>query len=192
MRRSPSSWWIKRDAESADATATVTVTAVGDAPQQLKPEPGESPSAALVSVSTTEDTAVSFTAAAFEAVFSDPDENDSLKAVQVASLPDTGHGVLSVGADAVSADQKVVHADLGTLTFTPAANWHGEASFTFKLLDQSDKASEAAKATITVTAVNDAPTAGGTEPEHRGRHRPDVHWQATSRGRSAIRIPATA
>ncbi len=145
------------DAESADATATVTVTAVGDAPQQLKP--GESPTASLVSVSTTEDTAVSFTAAAFDAVFSDPDENDSLKAVQVASLPDIGHGVLALGADAVSAEQEIAHADLGTLTFTPAANWHGEASFTFKLLDQSDAASEAATATITVTAVNDAPAA---------------------------------
>ncbi len=146
------------DAESADATATVTVTAVGDAPKQ-RLESGQSPTAALVSVSTTEDTAVSFTAAAFDAVFSDPDENDSLKAVQVASLPDIGHGVLSLGADAVSAEQKIAHADLGTLTFTPAANWHGDASFTFKLLDQSDAASEAAKATITVTAVNDAPAA---------------------------------
>ena len=158
------------DRSSAAATATVTVTAVADAPKGATPRavvPGESedPDASLLTVSTAEDTALSFTAAQFDAVFSDPDDGDSLKAVQVATLPDAGHGVLALqraldpSATAVTAEQTIAHGDLGGLTFTPAANWHGAATFTFKLVDQSDAASDAATATITVTAVNDAPAA---------------------------------
>ena len=154
------------DRLSAAAAATVTVTAVADAPQGAAPrEPAEvpanpeDPDASLLTVSTAEDTALTFTAAQFEAVFSDPDEGDSLKAVPVVSLPDAGHGVLELSATAVTAEQTIAHGDLGGLTFTPAANWHGEATFTFKLVDQSDAASDAATATITVTAVNDAPAA---------------------------------
>ena len=44
--------------------------------------------------------------------------------------------------------------------FTPVANWNGQASFTFKVADQSDaESAAAATATITVTAVADAPVA---------------------------------
>ena len=147
------------DAESADATATVTVTAEGDAPMH-RLEPGQSPSASLVNVSTTEDTPVSFTAAAFEAVFSDPDSGDSLKAVKVVTLPASTAGALALGTTAVTADQVIAKANLGTLKFTPVANWHGDASFTFKVVDQSDaESTAAATATVTVTAVNDAPAA---------------------------------
>ncbi len=160
------------DRSSAAATATVTVTAVADAPRGAAPRDrpvvpvqSEDPDASLLTVSTAEDTALSFTAAQFDAVFSDPDDGDSLKAVQVATLPDAGHGVLALqraldpSATAVTAEQTIAHGDLGGLTFTPAANWHGAATFTFKLVDQSDAASDAATATITVTAVNDAPAA---------------------------------
>ncbi|MDE0023200.1 MAG: tandem-95 repeat protein [Spirochaetaceae bacterium] len=158
------------DRLSAAATATVTVTAVADAPKGAAPRevvPGDpsEPAASLLTVSTAEDTALSFTAAQFEGVFSDPDDGDSLKAVQVVSLPDAGHGVLALqgaldpSATAVTANQEIAHGDLGGLTFTPAANWHGAATFTFKLVDQSNAASDAATATVTVTAVNDAPAA---------------------------------
>ena len=146
------------DAASAAATATVTVTPVDDAPQRV-PSPGESPDASLLAVSTNEDTVLTFTAAQFEAVFSDPDDGDSLKAVHVTSLPDAGHGVLAVSGNAVTVVKPIVHDDLGSLTFTPVANWNGSASFTFKLVDQSNAVSDAANATITVTAVNDAPAA---------------------------------
>ena len=61
----------------------------------------------------------------------------------------------------MSADDLVAHGDLGSLTFTPAANWNGDATFTFKVADQTDaESAAAATATITVTAVNDAPAAG--------------------------------
>ena len=136
------------DRMSATATATVTVTAVADAP-----------AAGALAVSTAEDTALAFTAAQFVAVFSDPDAGDGLKAVQVASLPDAAHGALALNGTAVTVNQEIPAGDLGTLSFTPAADWNGEARFTFTVVDQSDAASAAAQATITVTAVNDAPAA---------------------------------
>ncbi|MDE0229690.1 MAG: tandem-95 repeat protein, partial [Spirochaetaceae bacterium] len=136
------------DAESAAATATITVTAANDAPE-----------ADALAVSTTEDTVLTFTAAAFEDEFSDPESGDSLKAVRVVTLPAATAGALALGDSAVTANQKIAHGDLGTLKFTPAANWNGKATFTFKVADQSDAESAAATATITVTAANDAPEA---------------------------------
>jgi hypothetical protein len=57
----------------------------------------------------------------------------------------------------------------GTVTFTPAANYHGPASFTYTISDGKG-GTDTATVSITVNAVNDAPTgaatatlAGGTE-----------------------------
>ena len=136
------------DAESAAATATVTVSAVNDAP-----------AASALKMSTSEDTALTFTAAHFEGVFTDTDTGDSLKAVRVASLPAATAGALALSGTAVTADDVIAKADLGTLVFTPVANWNGDASFTFKVADQSDAESSAATATVTVSAVADAPAA---------------------------------
>ena len=136
-------------AESGEATATVTVTAVNDAP-----------TAGALNVSTAEDTALSFTAAQFDVVFSDVDAGDSLKAVRVVSLPSAEHGKLELGGTAVTANDLVARGSLGTLSFTPEGDWNGQASFTFKVTDQSGAESGEATATVTVTAVNDAPTAG--------------------------------
>ena len=110
-------------------------------------------------MSTTEDTALTFAATDFTGVFSDPDSGDSLKAVKVETLPSSAAGSLALNGTAVSANQTIVKADLGTLVFTPVANWNGEASFTFKVADQADAESATATATITVTAVADAPVA---------------------------------
>ena len=49
----------------------------------------------------------------------------------------------------------------GTFTYTPNANFNGSDSFTYRANDGSDD-SNAATVSITVTAVNDAPTATGT------------------------------
>ena len=136
------------DAESAAATATITVSGTNDAPK-----------AAALGVSTSEDAALTFTAAHFEGVFSDPDAGDSLKAVQVVSLPTAAHGALALSETAVTANRKIVKADLGKLKFTPVKNFAGKATFTFKVVDDTDAESAAATATITVSAVNDAPAA---------------------------------
>ena len=133
---------------SSTATATITVGSTNDAP-----------TANALKVSTSEDTALTFTVAQFDGVFGDADTGDSLKAVRVVTLPAATAGALTLGAGAVTANDVIAHDSLGTLKFTPASNWNGEASFTFKVADQSDAESAAAPATITVSAANDAPTA---------------------------------
>ena len=121
----------------------------------------DAPTAKALNVSTAEDTALTFTATDFEGAFSDPDAGDSLKKVQVITLPAAGHGELALDGTAVDANDEIEHAKLGNLVFTPVANWHGQASFTFKVVDQSDEASAAAAtATVTVSSVADAPVAG--------------------------------
>ena len=115
------------DAESAAATATITVGGANDAPV-----------VGALKVSTSEDTALTFTAANFDGTFSDVDSGDSLKAVKVVTLPEAGHGALALDGTAVTANQEIVRADLGDLVFTPVADWNGDASFTFKVADQSD------------------------------------------------------
>ena len=77
------------DAASEAATATVTVTAA--------PDP---PAAKALSVSTAEDTALTFTAANFDGAFSDPDSGDSLKKVRVVSAAGQRARGAEVGLDA--------------------------------------------------------------------------------------------
>ena len=137
------------DLLSGTATATVTVGSTNDAP-----------TADALTVSTAEDTALRFAASDFDGVFSDPDESDGLKAVRVVSLPDAGHGELELNGSAVTANQVIARADLGTLTFTPARNFAGDATFGFQVSDASDLLSGTATATVSVSAVNDAPAAG--------------------------------
>ena len=136
------------DAESAAATAKITVSAANDPP-----------TANALAVSTEEDTALTFTVAQFDGVFTDPDTGNSLKSVKIVSLPAGTSGALTLGAGTVTANQVIARGSLGTLKFTPAADWNGDASFTFKVADQSDAESAAATATITVSKANDAPTA---------------------------------
>ena len=79
------------DAESASAaTVTITVTAAADAPV-----------AGALKVSTSEDTALTFTAANFDGAFTDPD------AVKVVTLPNAGHGALALDGTAVSENQEI-------------------------------------------------------------------------------------
>ncbi len=139
------------DEESADAaTVSITVSAVDDAP-----------TASDISKTVNEDTTLTFAASDFTGAFSDPDGH-TLKSVKIVTLPDGGHGTLKAGNPlaAVSAGASVAAANLGTLTFEPAADWNGSASYTYKVTDSDDEESVAtATVSITVSAVDDAPTA---------------------------------
>jgi VCBS repeat-containing protein len=115
---------------SNPATVTITVTAVNDAP-----------AAADDAYSTAEDTALTVPAPGVLGNDSEPD-GDAVTAV-VDSPP--SHGSLSLNAN-------------GSFTYTPAANFNGTDSFTYKASDGS-LSSNPATVTITVTAVNDAPAA---------------------------------
>ena len=129
----------------ATATATVSVTAVNDAP-----------TSSGLTVTTKEDTAHSFTAAEF--TFADVD-GDALHSLRIDTLPATG--TLTLDGAAVSAGQVIPAAGIGTLVYTPAANATGDVNFTFSLSDDSNGTAFGATATATVSigAVNDPPIA---------------------------------
>ena len=67
-------------------------------------------------------------------------------ALTVTVQPAPAHGALTQNAD-------------GSFTYTPNVNWNGTDSFTFKTSD-GELESNIATVTLTVAAVNDAPTAG--------------------------------
>ena len=115
--------------DSNVATVSITVNPVNDAPV-----------AANDSYTTNEDTAADDRR---RCLANDTDvDGDPLTAVQVAG---PAHGTLTLNAN-------------GSFTYTPAANYNGADSFTYKANDGSLD-SNVATVTLTVTAVNDAPVA---------------------------------
>ena len=181
MPASRSRLWTRPTRSLPPRRLTITVTAVADAPV-----------ASDLDVSTAEDTALTFTAANFEDAFSDPDADDSLKAVKVVTLPEATAGELALDGTAVTAGKVIEHADLKDLVFTPVANWHGDATFDFKVVDQTDAESR----------NGDGDDHGGwserradgerAEREHGGGHGAFVHGGPTSKGCSATRTRVTA
>jgi VCBS repeat-containing protein len=115
--------------QSGPATVTITVTGANDGP-----------TATGDTYSTAEDTALTVAAPGVLGNDSDPD-GDSLSAV-VDSGPT--HGSLTLNPN-------------GSFTYTPAANYNGSDSFTYRASDGT-LTSSLATVTLTVTAVNDAPS----------------------------------
>ena len=110
---------------SNNATVTVTVESVADAPV-----------ASNLTLTTAEDTVGVATLLATDA------DGDSLS-YSVVSPPSGTHGTVKLEGNKV--------------TFTPAPNWHGTTSFTYKATDVGGLNSNVATVTVTVTPVNDAP-----------------------------------
>ncbi|HEX3255750.1 MAG TPA: Ig-like domain-containing protein [Gaiellaceae bacterium] len=122
--------------DSAAATVSITVNAVNDAP-----------TADSQSISTNEDTAKAITLTG-----SDVDGNS----LSFAIVAGPSHGTLgSIGS--VSCTGTAPKSCSAGVTYTPAANYNGSDSFTFKANDGTADSS-AATVSITVNAVNDAPT----------------------------------
>ena len=126
-----------------------------------------SPLGTANTVLTLEDTAYPFTTADFG--FSDLNDSpaNSLLAVKITTLPDSG--LLADDGIAVTAGQFVSAVDIssGKLKFTPAANSNGtaNASFTFQVQDDGGTAAggidldpSPKQMTIDVSSVNDAPS----------------------------------
>jgi hypothetical protein len=144
----------------SEDTSTLTITVL---PVNML---NNAPTGANKTVTTLEDSVYTLRAADFG--FSDADGN-SLAAVKISSLPANGtlryNGVAITPAQ-VTAGFEVLAANLGLLTFVPAANANGSAyaSFTFQVRDNGGTANGGMDLDLTpntisfnVTPVNDAP-----------------------------------
>ena len=146
--------------DSNVATVSINVTSVND-----------SPTAVNDSKETAEDTPLTFPAADLTANDTAGPANESAQTLTVKSVtttPDT-HGVAALSA--------------GQVTYTPAANYNGPASFDYEVCDNgTTNGSPAAKCTVAtvlvnVTPVNDAPDAvndSATVAEDSGANAIDV------------------
>ena len=146
------------DANNPETLTSAATAVVSAAPNTL-------PSASDGTVTTNEDTARTFAAADFN--FLDTDPGDTLESVEIITLPASGTGTLALSGTPVTAGQEIAEADIGTLTYTPPANANGTgyASFTFKVSDGTAESAADYTMTITVTAVNDAPTVATAIPD---------------------------
>ncbi|MFM2604626.1 tandem-95 repeat protein [Vibrio diabolicus] len=118
--------------ESQDATVTVTIMAINDAPV-----------AKALTINTDEDTASAAVTARSQA----KDVEDGIPAGDLAlvSLPQKGQ---------VAIDQAV-----GTFVYTPNANENGSDSFTYTIADSEGGVSLAATVSVNIGSVNDSPVA---------------------------------
>ena len=129
------------------------------------------PTSADKTVETDEDTTYTFAATDF--AFDDVDADDTaLASVKIVTVETAGDLELS-GTD-VAANNVIMAADIGNLVFTPAADWNGSASFTFKVNDGEDDSASAYTMTINVDSVPDVtgvavtstPTSGTTPKKY--------------------------
>ena len=132
-------------------TYTMTITVL----------PNVAPTASDNTVTTNEDTDYTFTADNFN--FSDKNDRDTLASVSLVTLPGADTGVLTLNDATVSAGDTVTRAqlDANDLIYAPPADANGMnyASFTFRVNDGAADSALPYTMTITVTAVNDPPTA---------------------------------
>ena len=125
---------------SNTATVTIDVVAVND-----------TPTTADDAKSTDEDTALQF--AAYELTSNDAagPANESTQTLVVSSVAATAttHGTVALSA--------------GMITYTPAPNYNGAASFTYEVCDNGGACANGT-VNVAVNAVNDAPSASVTAP----------------------------
>ena len=113
----------------ASNTATVSVTVT---------PMNDAPVASNTSLTTAEDTTGTVTLVATDV------EGDALS-YSLVSAPNAAHGTVFIAGDKA--------------TFQPKAHWNGTTSFTYKATDPGGLSSNVATVTVTVTPVNDAPSA---------------------------------
>ncbi len=114
------------------------------------------------SASVNEDGVFTFSAATFDAGFSDPNAGDILQTVRVTSLP--ASGLLKLSGSTFTVPQDIARATLGNLTYTPTANYNGADSFGWNGSDGTLFATTGAAVNVTVNAVNDKPTFTAANP----------------------------
>jgi len=156
------------DAAGGTNTSTLTLTIV---------PANDAPAGTDNTVTITEDTAYTFSAAVFG--FTDPNDSPAnvLQAVIITTLPAASEGVLLLNGVAVTAGQTIAFADLGNLTFQPTADvtGNGVGAFTFQVVDDGGTADGGEDTdqspntfSFNITNVNDPPVGiddTGSTPE---------------------------
>jgi hypothetical protein len=138
--------WNGSDGEAyatQNATVSITVNTVNDQPVLQG-----------IVLSTNEDVVLPFTESNFTNAFSDIES--SLSKIKIVTLPT--NGTIKLGGTAIAENTEVSVGNLSTLTYTPTENWNGTDAFAWNGSDGTDYAIANASVTITVIAVNDAPT----------------------------------
>jgi gliding motility-associated-like protein len=126
-----------------NATVSITINPINDLPVLQN-----------IVLSTNEDEALPFTASNFTNAFSDIES--SLSRIKIVTLP--ANGTIKQGGSNISENTEINVADLSNLTYSPIEDFHGIDAFTWNGSDGTDYANANASVTITVSAVNDAPT----------------------------------
>ena len=124
---------------SGELSNTATVNIVIDAVNDL-------PNADNDSASTDEDKPVTI-----RVTDGDTDEDGEIDLSSVTIVSQPSHG-------------RAVARSRGRVTYTPAANYYGSDSFTYRVRDDEGGLSNTATVTVTVNAVNDAPEITGQRP----------------------------
>ena len=91
------------------------------------------------------------TFSASDFAFTDSNVGQTLKSIQIVTLPTSGS--LAVSGSAVSASDIILNANISNLVYTPSVNSESNDSFTFKVIDSADGVSASA---YTMTIVNNA------------------------------------
>jgi DNA/RNA endonuclease G (NUC1) len=136
--------WNVSDGTRTSNTATVTISVL---------EVNDAPSATADSKSTDEDTALTFAASDLASNDSAGPSNESSQTLTVTSVSSTAdtHGSVALNS--------------GNVTYTPAPNYSGAASFTYQVCDDgftaglSDSLCSTATVNVTVNSINDGPSA---------------------------------
>jgi VCBS repeat-containing protein len=150
---------IYRD-DNPDPDSDVDNNVVGEDDQgSVSLRVNTAPTTANSSVTGVEDGTYTFTSANFP--YTDAN-SDPLAAIRITSLPATGslrYNGVAITAAQIAAGFDVLAANIGLLTFVPAANQNGSnyTTFGFQVSDGYHR-SATSTMTVNVTAVNDAPT----------------------------------
>ena len=135
------------------AAADLLIWAVADVPARVRGT-NLAPSGEDFTRTTAINVDLTFAKSDFKITDSD---GDPLKEIRVLTLPDSAHGVLKLDGTAIlttDLPRTVTHTELddGKLVFTPALDYEGDASFTFKVVDSLDAAAASAN-TASISVV---------------------------------------
>lgn len=145
-----------------DVTLQVTDPSGTPVKQQFTITIDSRPLLSPFTLTTVEDTPITFTAKKFSDSFSDAD-GSALASVKIVGLP--RHGSLKVGGNLVNLNDEVSAASLSTLIYTPELDYNGKDTINWNGSDGTLYAYVDTYVAFTITPVNDAPVVANLETD---------------------------